>query len=170
MTEVEAAVQRLAAYAAAKKILTAAEAADKDYLLAQKRRRTEYAIDDNGDEIATVSVKWLNADAQDSVRIDDESVVLPWLLEQFGDKTVETVTRVTEQGRASAVDFALREFQKSGELLPGMTVVPAAEKKLSVSVTPVKDIVDRVQGMVNRGVLSVADVLALEPAKPGEPA
>lgn len=150
MTTVDDAVQNLAYVAAAKKLLADFEDRNKQVLIAANKRRTEHAAD--GDtELAQVVVK---DTGQVSVSID-EAETLPWAVAEFGDTAIETVTRLTLQGRASVLKAA-----KDGTPIPGVTVTPA-QRRLTVAVTPAKNIVTLVQDMASRGVLDLRDVLQI---------
>ena len=165
MTDVDAAVQSMAYIAALEKKLAARKAEIKASLLGPNKRRTEHAVDDQGDELAKVIVKWLNANPDPTFSIEDESQVLAWAVEQFGEGSIDVDPRLSAQGR-SDLKAAVKRAWAAGQLIPGVKISDPAEKVLSVSVTPVPDIADRVQAMVDRGALSLVDLLAIEPARP----
>lgn len=151
--DVETATQHLAYLAALKKLLGDEEARCKAVLVDAGKRRTEYPIDDEGSDLAAVTVKDIGSA---SVSIDSVEEVMPWAMDEFGPDVIETVTRLSEQGRASVIAAA-----KAGAQIPGVTVTPAV-RKLSVSVTAKPGLVQMVQGMASRGALVWSDLLAVE--------
>lgn len=163
--EIEQSVQRLAYIAALKKHLNTLESQERSVLLDAKKRRSEYPTDDYGNEIASVVVKYVDSEPKPGVSIDDEAQVLPWLLDVYGEKEFNALisTGLTAAGRAEVTAYARKQYAKNGSVdLPGMTVTDPPAKKLTVAVTPQKNIVDLVQGMVRRGAINFNDLLSIE--------
>ena len=168
MTEVTREL-RIAVAAEYKKLAAEKERAEKAVFLLENKvgdRRTVY----DGDVlVGSVSIPKPSVPKPEA-RIVDESVVIPWVLEHFGPGVVEEVpasVRLSEQGRKSALAAA-----ESGDDVPGVDVVTPAPRVPYAKWVPERgvDAGAVLAGMAARGVFDVASVLAVEPAKPGEPA
>lgn len=156
-------VQDLAMIAAVKKIVADAETSLKEELQSELRRGTVYAYDDNGEQLGFASVP-KPSQPKPQVEIADEARVLPWAVEMFGESAM--TFRLTEQGRKSVIAYALGEHEAAGEptkfdQVEGVTVTVPDAKPATPRFTPDKKVVTLVQGMVQRGKLSLASVLEL---------
>lgn len=154
MSDVEQIVKDLAAITAAKKILADAEKERKAALQEQLSRGTVYAF--TGDqELGYASVP-KPSQPKAVVEIVDESEALAWMVEEFGDGAVETVVRLTEQGRKSLEMCALTNGP-----VPGVTVTVPEPRPATPRFVPAKNVVELVQGMAQRGEFSFTSLLEI---------
>lgn len=153
MSDVEQIVRDLAAIAAVEKILNAAKKDRKDALQAQLSRGTVYAYAGE-DELGYASVP-KPVQPKAVVTVVDEAQMLAWMVEEFGDSAIETVVRLTEQGRKSLEACAL-----NGPV-PGVTVTVSEPRPSSPRFVPAKNVVELVQGMAQRGELSIDTLLEI---------
>lgn len=151
-------VKNLAAIAAAKKIIADAEKSEKANLARELVRGTAYAVDSQGVSLGYAVVPKQSA-PKPNVSIDDEAVVLPWVLDLFGDSAMSM--RLTEQGRKSAIEYAL-DMHKNGEDVDGITVTNTTPTPPTPRFTAEKNVVELVAAMVQRGELSLATLLEID--------
>jgi len=157
MNALEHVVTDLALITATEQKLAAVKAERKAALAAELSRGTVYAYDGLGtDEDNQLGYATVPKPTQPKpvVSIDDESVVIPWAVEEFGDGVI--TTRLTEQGRTSIMEAA-----KAGTQIPGVTVTVPEKRPGTPRFVPSKRVAELVQGMVDRGVLDVRTVLEL---------
>ena len=153
MSDVEQIVKDLAAITAVEKILTDAKKAKKDALQAQLPRGTVYAY--TGDnELGYASVP-KPSQPKPIIVVEDEAQMLAWMAAEFGDDIIETRVQLTEQGRKSL------ELRAVKEPVPGVTVTTPKPGKVTPKFVPAKNVVALVQGMVQRGELSVTHLLEI---------
>lgn len=157
MNALERVVQDLALITATEQKLAAVKAERKATLAQELSRGTVYAYDGLGtDEENQLGYATVPKPTQPKpvVSIDDEAVVIPWALEQFGDGVI--TTRLTEQGRSSVVEAA-----KAGVEVPGVSVTVPEKRPGTPRFVPSKRVAELVQSMVDRGELDVRTVLEL---------
>ena len=119
-------------------------------------RGTDYIVDDQGREIGSLQVA--KGRKTVSVEIVDEAAALEWAVDNFGD----SVIGLSGAGRSSVIEAA-----KKGTDVPG---VQMSEKTGDPSVRWVPHKPDHedggadalVESMLERGVLTLDDALALE--------
>lgn len=153
MSDVEQIVKNLATITAVEKILTDAKKAAKDALQAQLSRGTVYAYSGD-DELGYASVP-KPSQPKPQVVVEDEAQMLAWMVDEFGDGIIETRVQLTEQGRKSL------ELRAVKETIPGVAVTIPEPRPASPRFTPSKNVVALVQGMVQRGELSVTHLLEI---------
>lgn len=153
MSDVEQIVKDLAAITAVKKILADAEKERKAALQEQLQRGTVYAFTGE-QELGYASVP-KPSQPKPVVSVEDESQMLAWMVDEFGDSAVETVVRLTEQGRKSLEACALK-----GDI-PGVAVTVPEPRPATPRFVPAKDVVELVRGMVQRGELSFTTLLEI---------
>lgn len=164
MSDIEQIVKDLAAIAAVKKLVADAEKTAKSALQEQLQRGTVYAFVD-GHELGCANVP-KPSQPRPVVQVVDESLAFCWMVEEFGEGSVETVVRLTEQGRKSLELAVLSEHAKAGSpsefTHEGVTVTVPDPRPSTPRFTPAKNVVELVQAMVRRGDLSIAGLLEIE--------
>lgn len=164
MSDIEQIVKDLAAIAAVKKLVADAEKTAKSALQDQLQRGTVYAFVD-GQELGCANVP-KPSQPRPVVQVVDESLAFCWMVEEFGEGSVETVVRLTEQGRKSLELAVLSEHAKAGSPSEfsheGVTVTVPDLRPSTPRFTPAKNVVELVQAMVRRGDLSIAGLLEIE--------
>ncbi|MFC9768919.1 hypothetical protein [Rhodococcus jostii] len=170
---VEAIVRDLAKCAAAEQILTAAKATLKARLQQELRQGTVYAFDYPGEGMDPIQLGYATipkpSHPKPQVEIDDEARVLVWAVEMFGESAM--TVRLTEQGRASVIAYALDRHAADGKPavfagVDGVIVRLPQARPAAPRFTPAKNVVELVRGMVARGAMSFADLIAIEEGRP----
>ena len=164
MSDIEQIVKDLAAIAAVKKLVADAEKTAKSALQDQLQRGTVYAFVD-GNELGCANVP-KPSQPKPVVQVVDEALAFGWMVDEFGEGSVETVVRLTEQGRKSLELAVLSEHAKAGSPSEfsheGVTVTVPEPRPATPRFTPAKNVVELVQRMVQRGDLSIAGLLEIE--------
>ncbi|MFC9769186.1 hypothetical protein [Rhodococcus jostii] len=165
---VEAIVRDLAKITAAEQILSAAKATLKARLQKELRQGTVYAFDDQDTQLGYATVP-KPAQPRPQVDIDDEARVLVWAVEMFGESAM--TVRLTEQGRMSVIAYALDRHAAAGspavfDAVDGVIVRVPQSRLATPRFTPAKNVVELIRGMVARGALSFADLIAIEEGRP----
>ncbi|MFD7046109.1 hypothetical protein, partial [Rhodococcus jostii] len=170
---VEAIVRDLAKITAAEQILSAAKATLKDRLQKELRQGTVYAFDYSGEGMDPIQLGYATipkpSQPSPQVEIDDEARVLVWAVEMFGESAM--TVRLTEQGRMSVIAYALDQHAAAGKPavfagVDGVIVRVPASRPAAPRFTPAKNVVELIRGMVARGALSFADLIAIEEGRP----
>lgn len=167
MSDIEQDARELAAIAAVQTILKTREAAIKARI-SDTIRRGSVGVHVGDVELGTVIMPRPSR----TIRVDivDADLVLPWVVEDFGDHMV--ALQLTEQGRSSAVERAKAEHADAGSpdeytALPGVRVTaetgpaPTPRFRRATGV----DLAGEVRGMVTRGELTLTDLLGVEAAQ-----
>lgn len=128
-------------------------------------RRGSVGVQVGDVELGTVSIPRPSR----TVRIDilDLDLVLPWLVEAYGESVV--ALQLTPPGRTSLDAHAKGEYERAGQPdeyldLPGVEVSTAVGPPPSPRFTRARDLdlLAEVRGMVERGEISLARTLELE--------
>lgn len=154
---------RIAVAAEYKKRATDVETTEKAAFLKSNPAGTRLiVVDDEGTTLGAVAIaKGSKGSATYTI---DEELALPWALHEFGEGVVETITRLTSQGRLSVIQAAKDAHAKGEELPPGVTRGEPTAGNPSVSWTSNKE-VDAgalIASMAQRGVLPLGEILAVE--------
>lgn len=141
----QAVAQRLAVIAALKQVLADFEHEAK-LEAATLRRGTVVALDDHDMELGKLTVP---KPTVPQPRIVDEAAAAGWAIGEFGESAVRM--GLSDTGRRDVLAAFLKGIEVPGVYQPD--TVPATPR-----FTPARDVVDLVQGMLARGVLTVADL------------
>lgn len=164
MSDVEQIVLDLAQIAAAKKLLADVEKDRKDALQAELSRGTVYAYTGDKQELGYASVP-KPTQPKPVIEIADEARAFGWVCDTFGEDSVETVVRLTEQGRKSldaAVLLAHETAGKPAEFeFEGVSVRVPEARPSTPRFTPAKNVVELVQQMARAGELSFSALLEI---------
>jgi len=155
MSDVEQLVRDLAAIAAVEKLLAEAKKSTKAALQEQLQRGTVYAYSGD-DELGYASVP-KPSQPKPVIEIVDEAEAFAWMVDEFGEGSVETKVQLTEQGRKSLEAYA----GAGGVEVPGVQVTVPEPRPATPRFVPAKNVVELVQGMVQRGEFSFASLLEI---------
>lgn len=150
---------RIAVAAEYKKIAAAAESREKATFVAANPIGIKTPLRDHNNElIGSVQIPE-STTRKPSPRIEDESVVMAWAVEQFGPDVVEEIpatVRLTEQGKKSVLAAA-----ESGDEVPGVVMVEPAPSAPYAKWVPKAGAAEKLVDLVAREGLDVAAVLKL---------
>lgn len=167
MTDRQELLRTIAAGTAVKQIADEAITAAKQKLQEELPRGTEYLYDssdpDTRRELGYATVP-KPSQPKPTVALTDEEV-LPWLLAENED-AVEMRYVIKDWARKDVIAAALKAHEDGAPQMPGVEVTVPAARPASARFTPAKDLVPLIRELLLRGELDLADVLALEPARP----
>jgi hypothetical protein len=158
---------RIAVAAEYKKLADRVERQEKAAFLAGNPPGTrQMVVDDEGTVIGAVAVRKPPAAGARYV-IADEDLAMAWAAHEFGSSVIETLTRLTQQGRTSVLEAAKSAFARGEDLPQGVVRIPGPVSSPSVAWTPEKgvDAGALISAMARRGAIDAGSILAVEASK-----